>query len=109
MAGASGTGVRDIPVVCDVCGHEFMIAMPEGEHLWFAPCPECQWPVCTALDAKKEEVWTSKAIATGLEELFEVRWNQKMMSYMLRIMDQRGQIGRTKGGYRLKEAKVVRL
>jgi len=61
------------------------------------------------MDTKKEEVWSSNAIATGLEELFEVRWNQKMMSHMLRIMDERGQIGRTKGGHRLKDAKVVHL
>jgi len=61
------------------------------------------------MDTKKEEVWSSTAISTGLEELFEVKWNQKMMSQMLRIMDERGQIGRTKGGYRLKETKVVHL
>ncbi|MEM3041022.1 MAG: phosphoribosyltransferase [Nitrososphaerota archaeon] len=61
------------------------------------------------MSAKKEEVWTSKAISTGLEDLFEIRWNQKMMNYMLRTMVHRGQIGRVRGGYKLKEVKVVHM
>ena len=61
------------------------------------------------LETRKEQVWNPADISAGLQEFFEIHWNQRMMSYMLRIMDERGQIGRTKGGYRLKETKVVRL
>jgi len=61
------------------------------------------------METRKEQVWNSTDISAGLQELFEIHWNQRMMSYMLRIMYERGQIGRTKGGYRLKETKVVHL
>ena len=39
------------PVVCDACGHEFTMSIPDGEKQWLERCPECDWPVSSVLDA----------------------------------------------------------
>ena len=43
--------MKEIRVVCDVCGHEFVLTFPDGEEQWLELCPECGWPVSSVLDA----------------------------------------------------------
>jgi len=57
--------------------------------------------------------WSPKAINSGLQEYFGIKWDRKMLSYILRTMDERGQVEtvKTAGGvkYQLKRKTVIRL
>ena len=61
------------------------------------------------MDIDKEKVWSPQAVNEGLRGLFEIEWELGMLQYILQVMVERGQLEEVKGGYRLKEAKVIRL
>lgn len=57
--------------------------------------------------------WSLRDINSGLEESFEIRWDEATLRHMLRVMGERGQVELVKRGrgltYRLKEEKVIQL
>lgn len=65
--------------------------------------------VVRLLGTRKEEAWTHAEIGLGLKEFFEISWDRKMLTHILRIMVEREQLSKAAGDYRLREAKVVHL
>jgi len=62
---------------------------------------------------EKEKRWSLRNINTGLEKVYEIRWNMTMLNHILRVMEERGQVNSMKKGkgitYGLNEKKVIQL
>ena len=57
------------------------------------------------------QTWSRESINSGLLEHFGITWDQAMLEYILKIMDERGQIDRLPGdtNFKLKTRTVIRL
>lgn len=57
--------------------------------------------------------WRPNAINAGLQEYFGIKWNRKMLKYILKLMTERGQVDAVKSGdgfkYRLQRRSVIQL
>ena len=57
--------------------------------------------------------WRQNAINSGLQEYFGIKWNQKMLKYILKLMKERGQVYAVKRSgsfkYQLKRRSVIQL
>ncbi len=57
--------------------------------------------------------WRQNAINSGLQEYFGIKWNQKMLKYILKLMKERGQVDAVKRSgsfkYQLKRGSVIQL
>jgi hypothetical protein len=57
--------------------------------------------------------WRQNAINSGLQEYFGIKWNQKMLKYILKLMKERGQVDAVKSSgsfkYQLKRRSVIQL
>ena len=62
---------------------------------------------------EEEREWSLNAINSGLQEAFGIKWNDGMLGYIMKIMDERGQVDSVRRGgglrYRLKRKTVIHL
>jgi len=65
--------------------------------------------VVRLMGTDKEKVWSVPTLNKGLKGLFEIEWDEGMLRHILQVMVERNQVEEVEVGYRLKEAKVIRL
>ncbi len=61
------------------------------------------------MDASKGKTWFVPELNNELKNTFDIRWDVKMLRYVLQVMVERNQIQAAKPGYCLRDATVVRL
>lgn len=65
------------------------------------------------LSEEKAKKWNLDSIIAGIEKYFEIKWNIKMLKYILKIMDERGQVETLSSPsglkYRFKRKSVIQL
>ncbi len=65
------------------------------------------------MSEEEGRTWSLNAINSGLQEHFEVKWDRKMLGYILKKMDERGQVEAVRPAeglrYRLKRKTVIHL
>jgi hypothetical protein len=60
-----------------------------------------------------EKEWRQTGINSGLHEYFGIKWNKKRLKYILKLMQERGQVDAVKSNgslkYHLKRRSVIQL
>jgi len=65
------------------------------------------------LMSEDDKIWSSTQVHSGLQTYFEIKWDQKMLSYILKIMEEREQVETARSAegikYKLKKKSVIQL